>query len=202
MAIYDNLLEVSTAQSAVGSTGDFASTNHVPLTEIYPALNPHYLRQLGSGEPIWLEVEVTETFVSSDSDPVTGGDYFRFGVAMSSNAPLAALWTVSLGQSGDIRTQRLVQGAKFWVGVAPIPQDDLILAVLGSTGLDITPQVDADTNLPTPVAGIAPHGTHPGGGVIYGVYHREGTYSAGAFSARFVDRIVSPHTYPRHVQHL
>lgn len=204
MGIHDALQEVSTAQSAIGSTGDFVSSNHMPIAEQQGGI-VRYLRELGGGEPLWLEITVTETFASTAGAPLTGTDYFRFGIGMSTNTPLAPIFSINLGQTADILTPRLVAGAKFYVAASPTDQADIIRTALANTGLDITPPVDPDTKLPAlpgPVDVLGPQDVWQGGGVLYGVYHRQGTYTAGAFTARFVDRPTSDagHKYPASFQ--
>lgn len=166
MAIQDNLLVVSRAQDCAGSTGDFISTDYIPLGA---------LRDLGNGEPLWLEVEVTTTF--------SGGTYMRFGVGGSLVLPLDATIDVNLGQTENIPVGRLVAGERFHCAIAPLPQSRYGAAplVLGE--------------LPVALPGI-PAGVVPGSGVLYGVNHREGTVDVGAVTCRIVDRPTDVHIYP------
>ena len=168
--IYDNLLVVSRSQSCAGSTGDFTSTDYIPLGS---------LRDMGVGTPLWMEVFVETTFA--------GGTYMRFGIGGSLVLPIDGTVDVNLGQSEDIPIAKLTAGSRFYIGMAPVEQGRLGYAplVLGE--------------LPVPLPGF-PAGVVPGSGVIYGVSHREGTVTQGAVTCSIVDRPVGGHIYPSSFQ--
>lgn len=159
----------------VGREQSFAGTGNMLSTDYVPL---QAIRDMGPGSPLYLEIEVTEKF--------TGGTSVRFGAGIGLAAPLDA-GAVNVGQTEDILTAFLTVGAKFWAPISAIQQQRL-----GSAPLVID-------QLPVPLPGI-PAGVVIGGGVLYGVHSRAGTFITGKATQTIVDHMANTHLFPASFQ--